>query len=81
MTLAIKLVWEVIDANPCTNFQIRMSIRLAVNWQTHRQTNRQTNGTNSITSTADAGGKTREVIKSIQKEGQGVNWPVLDTCV
>ncbi len=61
MTLAIKLVREVNNANPCTNFQIRMSIRLAVraltNWQTQRHTDTQTNGTDSITSTADAGGK------------------------
>ena len=57
MTLAIKLVREVINANPCTNFQIRMSIRLAVRALTNRQTHTQTHGTNSITPTADVGGK------------------------
>ncbi len=30
MTLAIKLIREVINANPCVNFKVRTSIHLAV---------------------------------------------------
>ena len=78
LTLAIKLVREVINANPCTpactNFQICMSIRLAVRVLTDRHTDRHTNGTDSITSTADAGGN--EGFPEMIKEGADGGSPI-----
>ncbi len=42
MTLAIKLVWEVINTNPCTNFQVHTSIVwLWEHWLTDRHTDTQ----------------------------------------
>ena len=51
----------VLEVNPCTKFGANTSNDLAVraltNWQTDRQKDTEKHGTDSITSTADAGGK------------------------
>ena len=61
MTLTIKLGQDIVEAHSHTKISVHMSsssaVRVLKDRQTDRQTHTQTDPTDSITSTADAGGK------------------------
>ena len=67
MTFTIELGLDVIQVNMLTNFQVPTSndsaVRVLNNRRRHIQTHRTTDGTDSITSTAAAEGKSEHEIK------------------
>ena len=57
MTLIFELDLDIVKVHPYTEIWVHRSNGSAVRVLTDGQTDRQTDGTDSITSTADTGGK------------------------